>query len=123
MLRHSWIPVLALAAGCASATPPPTHAQGTSPLAPFDVDLPSNNTRQQLATALRQRGFLPADAPPGTQLGSAIREFQKSEGLNETGFPDDTTLRALGIDPSTKDRSLDTSEVQMGAGSAAGVGH
>jgi hypothetical protein len=31
-------------------------------------------------------------------------------------------LQALGIDPRTKDRSLDTSTVNMGAGSAAGVG-
>ena len=122
MLRLSWILVLALVAGCASAPPPPAHAVGTSPLAPFDVNLPENNTRHQLATALEQRGFLPADAPPGTTLNGAIREFQKSEGLNQTGFPDDATLQALGIDPSTKDRSLDTATVNQGAGSAAGVG-
>ncbi len=122
MLRLSWLLVLAVVAGCASAPPPPSHAQGTSPLAPLDVNLPENNTRHQLATALEQRGFLPTDAPPGTTLNGAIREFQKSEGLNQTGFPDDATLQALGIDPSTKDRSLDTSTVNMGAGSAAGVG-
>ena len=122
MLRLSWILVLALVAGCASAPPPPAHAVGTSPPAPFDVNLPESNTRHQLATALEQRGFLPADAPPGTTLNGAIREFQKSEGLDQTGFPDDATLQALGIDPSTKDRSLDTSTVNMGAGSAAGTG-
>lgn len=123
MFRHSWILALALLAGCASAPPPPKYAQGTSPLAPFDVDLPSDNTRHQLAVALTQRGFLPADAPEGTQLGGAIRAFQKSEGLNQTGWPDDATLSALGINPSTKDRSLDTTTTQMGAASAAGAGH
>ena len=107
-----------------ASSPPPRHAVGTSPLVPFDdYDLPHPNSREQLAAALRQRGFLPADAPPGTQLGWAIRSFQRSAGLQETGFPDDETLRRLGIDPATKDRSLDPSEVQMGAGSAAGVSH
>jgi len=123
VLRHSWTVALALLAGCASSSPPPSHAVGTSPLAPFDVNLPSNNTRHQLAVALEQRGFLPADAPQGTQLGGAIRAFQKSEGLDETGWPDDPTLRALGIDPSTKDRSLDTSAVQRDGASSAGVSH
>jgi peptidoglycan hydrolase-like protein with peptidoglycan-binding domain len=123
MFRHSWILTLALFAGCASAPPPPAHAQGTSPLAPFDVDLPSDNTRHQLAVSLQKRGFLAADAPEGTQLGGAIRAFQKSEGLNQTGWPDDATLRALGIDPATKDRSLDTSTPLQGYGSSAGASH
>jgi len=123
VLRFSWILVLVLAAGCASAPPPPAHAVGTSPIAPFDdLNLPENNTRHQLATALEQRGFLPTDAPPGTMLNGAIREFQKSEGLNQTGFPDDATLQALGIDPSTKDRSLDTATVNQGAASGVGAG-
>ena len=79
---------------------------GTSPLAPFDsVDVPHPNSREQLAAALRQRGLLPADAPEGTTLNGAILAFQKSEGLPQTGFPDDETLRRLGIDPSTKDRT------------------
>jgi hypothetical protein len=109
---------------CAAPPPPPRHAIGTSPLLPFDdYDLPHPNSREQLAAALRQRGFFPADAPPGTQLGWAIRSFQRSVGLEETGFPDDETLRRLGIDPATKDRSLDPSEVQMGGATGAGVGH
>jgi peptidoglycan hydrolase-like protein with peptidoglycan-binding domain len=95
---------------------PSTGAVGTSPLAPFDVNLPSPNSREQLAQALRQRGFLAPDAPEGTQLGASIRAFQRSEGIRETGWPDDETLRRLGIDPRTVDRSLDTREVnQQGA--------
>ena len=52
----------------------------------------------------------PAGVPPGrssegTTLNGAILAFQKSEGLPQTGFPDDETLRRLGIDPTTKDRA------------------
>ena len=103
---------------------PPNGAVGTSALAPFDdVNLPHPNSREQLAAALRQRGFLPADAPEGTQLGVAIRSFQRSEGLRETGFPDDETLRRLGIDPATKDRTLNTSPVFQQGATGAGVSH
>jgi peptidoglycan hydrolase-like protein with peptidoglycan-binding domain len=104
--------------------PPRSTAVGTSPLAPFDsVDLPHPNSREQLAAALRTRGFLPADAPEGTQLGGAIRAFQKSEGLPQTGWPDDPTLLRLGIDPSTKDRTLDPAPVWRQGATGAGVSH
>jgi peptidoglycan hydrolase-like protein with peptidoglycan-binding domain len=113
--------------GCAHETegpPPRGTAVGTSPLAPFDsVDVPHPNSREQLAAALRQRGFLPADAPAGTTLNGAIIAFQKSEGLPQTGFPDDATLWRLGIDPSTKDRTLDPSPVWRQGATGAGVSH
>ena len=122
--------VLAVAmavAGCAHQTesvPPRGTAVGTSPLAPFDsVDVPHPNSREQLADALRQRGFLPADASEGTTLNGAILAFQKSEGLPQTGFPDDATLRRLGIDPATKDRTLDPRPGFRPGATAAGVGH
>jgi peptidoglycan hydrolase-like protein with peptidoglycan-binding domain len=129
MRPRLWItPLLAVAAlqGCAhdQSSQPPPGAYGTSPLAPFDdVNVPHPNSREQLAAALRERGFLAANAGPETQLGGAIRAFQRSEGIKETGFPDDETLRRLGIDPATKDRTLDPSEVQRGAASSAGVSH
>ena len=105
--------------------PPPRNAPvGVSPLAPFDsVDVPHPNSREQLAAALRNRGFFPADAPEGTQLGGAIRAFQKSEGLPQTGFPDDQTLSRLGIDPSTRDRTLDPMPVWRQGATGAGVSH
>ncbi|RPH65311.1 MAG: peptidoglycan-binding protein [Myxococcaceae bacterium] len=117
-----------LAAGaCAhdpEGAPPRGTAVGTSPLAPFDsVDLPHPNSREQLAAALRTRGFLAANAPEGTQLGGAIRAFQKSEGLPQTGYPDDETLRQLGIDPRTKDRTLDPAPVWREGTTGAGVSH
>lgn len=123
-----WLVVgVAVFAGCAheadSAAPRGT-AVGTSPLAPFDsVDVPHPNSREQLAVALRQRGFLPADAPEGTMLNGAILAFQKSEGLPQTGFPDDETLGRLGIDPSTKDRTLDPRSVYRPGATGAGVSH
>lgn len=64
---------------------------------------------ETLARALRERGFLAPDAPKGTQLGQSIREFQKSQGLPETGHPDRETLSRLGIDPATVDSSPDPS--------------
>jgi hypothetical protein len=116
-------PVLGCAHDPSAASRQPTGAVGTSPLAPFDdVNVPRPTSREQLAAGLRKRGFLPPDAPEGTQLGWSIRQFQKSEGIPETGFPDDETLRRLGIDPATKDRTLDTAEVNQNDFSSAGVG-
>jgi peptidoglycan hydrolase-like protein with peptidoglycan-binding domain len=116
-----------VAAGCAhetESTAPRGTAVGTSPLAPFDsVDIPHPNSREQLAAALRRRGFLPADAPEGTTLNGPILAFQKSEGLPQTGFPDDETLRRLGIDPDTKDRTLDPRPVWRPGAAGAGVSH
>jgi len=113
--------------GCAHETeaiPPQRTPVGVSPLAPFDsVDLPHPNSREQLAAALRQRGFLPADAPAGTTLNGAILAFQRSQGIPQTGFPDDETLRRLGIDPATKDRTLDPRSPWLPGAAAAGVSH
>ena len=115
------------AAGCAhdgEGAPPPRTVVGISPLAPFDsVDVPHPNSREQLAAALRDRGFLPANAPEGTTLNGAILAFQRSEGIPQTGFPDDETLRRLGIDPSTKDRTLDPSSPWLPGATGVGVGH
>lgn len=115
-----------LVLGCTPAgqsTRPSPGAVGTSPLAPFEVNLPSPSSREQLAGALRERGFLPPESPQGTQLGASLRAFQRSEGLPETGYPDDQTLRRLGIDPRTVDRSLSTAEVNREGATGAGVGH
>ena len=117
---------VAISAGCAhheEGIPEQRTAVGTSPLAPFDsVDLPHPNSREQLAAALRQRGFLPADAPEGTTLNGAILAFQRSQGIPQTGFPDDETLRRLGIDPATKDRTLDPRSPWPPGAAGAGVG-
>lgn len=128
MRSIGWVVVgVALGAGgCAheAEVAVPGTAVGTSPLAPFDsVDVPHPNSREQLAAALRERGFLPADAPAGTTLNGAILAFQRSEGLPQTGFPDDETLLRLGIDPATKDRTLDPRPVYRPGATGAGVSH
>jgi peptidoglycan hydrolase-like protein with peptidoglycan-binding domain len=81
------------------------------------------NSREQLAQALRDRGFLDPNAPKGTQLGGAIRSFQKSQGLAETGWPDKETLSALGIDPATVDSSLDTAQINVEGKTGASPSH
>jgi putative peptidoglycan binding protein len=118
------VPLLGIVA-CAHTEPTeaessrPKPRVGTSVLAPFDPDLPHPNSREQLAQALKDRGFLDSNAKE-VQLGASIRQFQRSQGLAETGFPDDETLRRLRIDPRTIDQSLDTAEVQQGG--ATGIG-
>jgi peptidoglycan hydrolase-like protein with peptidoglycan-binding domain len=124
ILRAGSFLVLIACAHDPDSIPQPTGAIGTSPLAPFDdVNLPHPNSREQLAAALRQRGFFPADASQGTTMNGAIRAFQKSENLPQTGFPDDETLRRLGIDPATRDRTLDPSPVWRQGATGAGVSH
>ena len=104
-----------LGVGCAA------HGPGTAQLAPFDSESP--NSRSQLAQALRDKGFLAVDAPPGTQLGESIRAFQKSEGLAVTGYPDRETLHRLGMDPDTIDSSLDWRTRNIEGATSAGVSH
>ena len=122
-----WAASFLVFVGCAhdpDGIPQPTGPIGTSALPPFDdVNLPHPTSRERLAAALRQRGFFSADAPQGTTMNAAIRAFQKSEKLPQTGFPDDETLRRLGIDPATKDRTLDPSPVWREGATGAGVSH
>ena len=107
--------VVVLGVGCAA------HGPGSAQLAPFDSEAP--NSRSQLAQALRDKGFLAVDAPPGTQLGEPVRAFQKSEGLAVTGYPDKETLRRLGINPDTVDSSLDPRSRNIEGATGAGVSH
>src|SRR5215813_3998273 len=115
MFRIALAAVLMLGVSCAH------HGPGAAQLPPFDSEAP--NSRSQLAQALRDRGFLAADAPPGTQLGASIRGFQRSQGLAETGFPDRETLTRLGIDPDTIDNSLDWRTRNIEGGTSAGIAH
>jgi len=115
MSRIALVAVLTLGVGCAN------HAPGAAQLPPFDSESP--NSRSQLAQALRDKGFLAANAPPGTQLGASIRAFQKSQGLAETGYPDRETLTRLGIDPDTIDTSLDWRTRNTEGGTSAGIAH
>jgi hypothetical protein len=48
-------------------------------------------------------------APPGKaspeQLGAALKKFQASESLAETGYADAKTLRKLGLEPEDVNRT------------------
>ena len=95
-----------LALGCAAPSGPGyPHASARSPLYPFE-DAPHPNSREQLVKALHDRGLMPPDAEPNAELNAPIRAFQRSQGLPQTGWPDDETLRRLGIDPRTRDSTL-----------------
>jgi Putative peptidoglycan binding domain len=119
MDRRLLVPLCLLVFGCAHS------AVGELPAGNADerASAVEPTSRERLAQALRERGFLAPDAPKGTQLRGPIRQFQKSQGLAVTGFPDRETLSRLGIDPATVDSSLDPApEIREGA-TSAGVSH
>jgi hypothetical protein len=129
MHRFSWrrwhwaVSCALLAVGCAAPSgPAQPHAYARSPLFPFE-DAPHPSSREQLVKALHDRGLLPPDAQPDAGLDRPIRTFQRSQGLLETGWPDDETLRRLGIDPRTRDSSLSPSTEYPPGATEAGVGH
>lgn len=111
-----------LGVGCAHEPPAPGEPGAQRPLPPAEPKV-APNSRSQLAQALRDKGFLAADAQPGTQLGGPIRQFQKSQGLAETGFADRETLKRLGLDPDTVDSSLDWKSKNIEGATGAGVSH
>jgi hypothetical protein len=112
-----------LVSGCAADSGPAApQAFARSPLFPFE-DTPHPNSREQLVAALEDHGFLARDREPGTWLGPSIRAFQRSQNLPQTGWPDDETLRRLGIDPRTRDSSLWPFQDAPPAASAIGVAH
>ena len=77
-------------------------------LAASPAQLMAPGASDSIAAALRTKGFLGEDAGTSKSLETALRAFQKSQGLAETGFPDHETLRKLGIDPKTIDRTTTT---------------
>ncbi len=85
-----------------SVTPP--SDRGHPALASSPAQLMAPGSADAIAAALRKRGLLSADAS-SEALEQALRKFQDSQGLAATGFPDHETLRKLGIDPRTVDRT------------------
>lgn len=59
----------------------------------------SQNQIRQVQQALDQKGFKSgrADGKLGPETQAALRDFQKSKGLQQTGQPDQQTLAQLGI--------------------------
>ncbi len=114
---------LVLAAGCRHTskvgTPPtpeaararqgePTRAQkgvpprGGHPRVPSSPKaLLAEGEIGKIQDALSRRGSLEGHRPGALDDATtrAIRDFQKHEGLADTGFPDRLTLQKLGLDP------------------------
>lgn len=86
----------------------PRTEPGHPDLAASPAQLLAPGASDTIAAALRKRGFLGEDAGTSKNLEAALRGFQKSQDLAETGFPDHETLRKLGIDPETVDRTTRT---------------
>jgi hypothetical protein len=90
----------------ASAATPETEP-GHPPLAAAPGVMLKPGATDSLAEQLRARGLLAPDASTSAELARALRAFQKSEGLAETGFPDRETVRRLGLDPKDIDATLE----------------
>ena len=81
---------------------------GRPPLPATPSSLVTDSAARQLKDTLRDRGFLkkPSTGPElDAATSDALRQFQQEEGLAATGFPDQETLRRLGIDAEEAYRS------------------
>jgi hypothetical protein len=83
----------------------PQTDPGHPDLASSPAQLMAPGSADAIAQALRKRGLLAADDSSSKGLETALRSFQESQGLAATGFPDHETLKKLGIDPKTVDRT------------------
>lgn len=91
-----------------SAATPKTEP-GHPPLAAAPGVILKPGATDALAEQLRARGLLAPNASTSAELAKALRAFQKSEGLAETGFPDRETVRRLGLDAKDVDATIDSS--------------
>jgi Putative peptidoglycan binding domain len=89
----------------AKAVTPQTDP-GHPDLATSPAQLMAPGSSDAIAAALRKRGFLAADASSSKDMEKALRDFQNSQGLAATGFPDHETLKKLGIDPKKVDQTV-----------------
>ena len=85
----------------------PETAPGHPSLAASPAQLMAPGSADAIAHALRKRGFLADGSSSSKDVEKALRGFQESQGLAATGFPDHETLRKLGINPSTVDKTAD----------------
>src|SRR5277367_6528868 len=83
----------------------PQTDPGHPELASSPAQLMAPGSADAIATALRKRGLLAPDDNTNKGMETALREFQQSQGLAATGFPDHETLRKLGIDPKKVDQT------------------
>jgi peptidoglycan hydrolase-like protein with peptidoglycan-binding domain len=77
----------------------------------------SSDTVRQVQQALQSKGHStgPIDGILGPNTESALREFQRAQGISVTGRADQQTLASLGVASSGADRS----NLPSGTGSAS----
>jgi peptidoglycan hydrolase-like protein with peptidoglycan-binding domain len=110
-----WIPLVALA-GCHAHTTaaqsgkesaqnlekPPESKQVSSerPVRTTPGGMLDDKSVKELQSALDKRGFKTSDSGElDKDTEEALRRFQKSEHVAQTGLPDFDTVRRLGLDP------------------------
>ena len=80
------------------------------------------NTVKQVQQALSTRGYDPGtmDGKWSSKTESAVKDFQKSEGLQANGQLDQQTLASLGVSGAAAGGQQDMSGQQSGAGGQQG---
>lgn len=74
---------------------PAPRASDDIPLASDPMGMLTPKGQEQLREQLKRRDLLKNEGG----VPAALRKFQASEGIPETGMPDDETLKRLGLDP------------------------
>ena len=77
-------------------------ARDGPPLATGPEGLMTEGAVEKIQERLRDRDLLKGDAPSGNwdeRTRTALRDFQRDNGLPATGMPDDVTVGKLGLKP------------------------
>jgi len=83
----------AIAAAIAAALSLPAFATGSG-----QADEPAAAAERGLVTAVQaQLGVVPADGKTGPRTRAALKQFQRTKGLEPSGELDPQTLKALGV--------------------------
>lgn len=74
--------------------------------------------------ALKDKGHDPGpvDGVMGPKTQAALRDFQKSSGIRESGRPDNETMAKLGVEGRTSSTGAASPSASPGASSGAGSG-
>lgn len=77
-----------------------SRAPGAPPVATNPNTLLSKESVQKVQTALRDRGFVvEKNGTLDAKTQTALRSFQRREGIATTGMPDQLTIRKLNLQP------------------------
>ena len=88
----------------------PAEATGDHPpIAQRPEQLRKPGGPEKIEAALHKDGFLKGapEAPSAEVLAAAVQKYQQSKGFAATGYPDNKTLKSLGIKPEDVNRTLE----------------